>query len=138
MRLLQISQHNAYLAQFTHILHAHRPRHALLCAKQIAQHRHGVVCRIFKQQRWAHLAQHAVTHRRHFKVRRDGFGHAAQFANRLQLLDEFTQIAIGCAHNAPPLPGKPCHEIAACGTSSKSSTRVTVKPVASSMDWGWW
>ena len=72
LRLFQISQGLAYLAQLAQVFGPHAHGHALGGAKQIGQHREIVVFAIgggvFKQQGRAFGAQHAVGDVSHLQV----------------------------------------------------------------------
>src|SRR5206468_7381513 len=84
---------------------AHRACDALGRPEQITEHgdRRAVrtapiACRLLEQQRRSALFQHAVAERRHLEIRIDGDTNALQLADRLELREEISQIAI--AHRA--------------------------------------
>ena len=62
--------------------------------KEVGQHRDVVSRRVLEQQGQASSAQHAVAQCRHFKHRRDRFGHAPQLALTLQAGHEISQVAV--------------------------------------------
>ena len=94
LRLLQRGKRLAEQAQFAQVRHTHGTRHAGSRPEQVAQHRHRVADGPLEEQGRTAGTQHAVAHRRHLQVRRQGLGDAPQFTRALQLGQKIAQVAV--------------------------------------------
>ena len=90
--LLERRQQFAKGAQPGNAVHSHGAGHALGRAEQVGQYGHGVARGVFKQQRRATGAQHAVAQSGHFQVWRHRLGNAAQVAGVFKLGKEAAEV----------------------------------------------
>src|SRR5690606_22989095 len=94
LRLLEIGQQSADLAQFAYRFGPHAHGHALRRAEQVAQHRHIKAGRVLEEQRRPLLAQGPIAYLGHFQNGRNRHSHTLELATFFQATDKVAQIAI--------------------------------------------
>src|SRR5690606_28525745 len=99
LRLAELREQLAELAQLPDRVPPHAERDALRRAEQIAEHRHRMVLYALEQQRGPALAQNPVAQLGHLQARIDLRADTTEIAARFELAEEVAQVAI--RHRAP-------------------------------------
>jgi hypothetical protein len=94
VRLLQVSEQPAHLAQRADGLLAHAERNSKWRAEKVGEHRHLVADRVLEQQRRPGAAQRPITNLGDFEPWIDWCRHALELATCFQHCDELSEISI--------------------------------------------